>query len=696
MIMPGMMLLCLLMANPLLSRDQETQDSIALLIQGAERDSNLVNLYLDLSRSFYPGNIEAGIRSAHAGYLLAQEMDYPQGTMSTAAALGFLYKSIVEFDSARVFLEVSIALADSLHDLHQLVKNYNDYGSLLRRKGFHSSALEYHQKSFQLSKKIGDTLNWANAAIYSAMISQDRLEYDSAIHYFYTALRIYESLGHKRNIGIAYLNIGDVYYELEEPQSAIRFYRKGLPLFLEANDLRNAGLSYNKIGTIHSFNSDYDSALYFYWKAYGYYDSTDNRSGLAHVNINIGNAYSNKGLYKEAEPYYGKAIEAFRTMGYLRGYQNALMSQAGSYMDQGKWQEALDIYAQCIEIARQIDPQALLGVYSALADIYRELGNPGKALEYQDLYIGVKDSVFQLEKIEAIADTELKYEKEKNQARILTMQKEGLEKDIALGKRTRQRNSYLFSGSGVVMVLIFLFSYYSQRSRKNKIIADQRILQLEEEKKLLAARSIVEGQEEERKRIASELHDGLGVLLSSAKMHFSTIRDRSPEALPVIEKAAKLLEQASGDVRRISHNMMPGLLTKYGVFEAAEELFEQLDEVEGIRAEITIEGDTKRLPENTEIMLYRIFQEMVNNTLKHAGAQHIKLVLTIASSRLSVVYSDDGKGFDFEEKIKERSLGLTGLKSRVKFLGGELEARSQPGKGVRYAFTIGAAGIEDH
>ena len=176
---------------------------------------------------------------------------------------------------------------------------------------------------------------------------------------------------------------------------------------------------------------------------------------------------------------------------------------------------------------------------------------------------------------------------------------------------------------------MFLFIFNRHKARKDRIIAEQRIFQLEEEKKLLAARSIIEGQEEERKRIAKELHDGLGVLLSTAKMQFTTIKDKSPENKPLIERATKLLEQAAGDVRRISHNMMPGLLTRFGLYEATEDLMEELDETKGLTATCRIKGDTKRLPENTEIMLYRVIQEMVNNTLKHAEAKNISINMNI-------------------------------------------------------------------
>jgi signal transduction histidine kinase len=335
-----------------------------------------------------------------------------------------------------------------------------------------------------------------------------------------------------------------------------------------------------------------------------------------------------------------------------------------------------------------VNPQSLLNVYSEIVGIYKATGNSDKALEYQDKYIALNDSVYHLEKVQAIADTELKYEKEKDQARILAMEKETLEKDMALERRTRQRNSYLFGGTGAVLIFVFLFSYNNQRTRKNRVIAEQRIRQLEEEKKLLAARSIVEGQEEERKRIAKELHDGLGVLLSSAKMHFTSIRDQSPEARPMIDKATKLLEQASGDVRKISHNMMPGLLTKLGLYEAVEDLFEQVSEMEGINARVMIEGEQARLNENTEIMLYRIIQEMVNNALKHAEAGNIRLDMEIFPDKININFSDDGKGFILTDMEKSKSMGLKSIESRTNFMNGMVSLVSSPGKGTQYSISV--------
>ena len=208
---------------------------------------------------------------------------------------------------------------------------------------------------------------------------------------------------------------------------------------------------------------------------------------------------------------------------------------------------------------------------------YSKQGNYRQALESYRLYDSVYQIIYNMEKEKVMADLEMKYQNEKKQAQILTLERDNL-------KKAKQKNIFLFTGIGLIAIGIFAFLFFRQRAVKDKIIAQQRIRQLEEEKKLLAAKSLVEGQEEERKRIASEIHDGLGVLLSTTRMQFSTIAVSNPEAKTLIEKASKMLEQASNDARMISHNMMPGLLTKLGLYEAVADLSEKLSETESLEA----------------------------------------------------------------------------------------------------------------
>jgi signal transduction histidine kinase len=280
-----------------------------------------------------------------------------------------------------------------------------------------------------------------------------------------------------------------------------------------------------------------------------------------------------------------------------------------------------------------------------------------------------------------LSEFQVKYEKEKDQAQILKLEKENL-------RKTNQRNGYMFTGIGIIALALFNFAYFRQRARHTRIIAEQKIRQLEEEKKLMAAKLLVEGQEEERKRIATELHDGLGVLLSATKMQFSVIKDKSPENRELIAKATHMLEQASGDVRKISHNMMPGLLTKLGFFDAVEDLFEHIGDTEELNTNCSILGLKERFAENKEIMLYRIVQEMVNNSLKYAHAKNINLKIVTDNTMLDLIYTDDGVGFDKTALPDSESIGLKSIESRVNFLTGKMKLDSSPGHGVKYSIQV--------
>lgn len=133
---------------------------------------------------------------------------------------------------------------------------------------------------------------------------------------------------------------------------------------------------------------------------------------------------------------------------------------------------------------------------------------------------------------------------------------------------------------------------------------------------------------------------------------------------------------------------MPGLLTKLGFFEAVEDLFEHIGDTTGMNAICNISGKRERPAENKEIMMYRIIQEMVNNTLKHADARNIELTVNIVPDLMEISYSDDGKGFDYEKMLEKESFGLKSIQSRVDFLNGKLKIESNPGKGTRYYMEI--------
>ncbi len=600
-----------------------------------------------------------------------------------------VYRTMYSLDSALIFCDKAISLADSINDKSSLASLYALKGHILFLSSGPKAGIDHYKNSYKLFKELSDSSGISNSSNGIGAMYMRLSKYDSAIYYFIELVSISEKLGFEESLGKGYLNLGISYLEIKDYDNALIYFNNSIPINEKHKRLDFISMAYNGLGNVSRFKGQMKDALSYYNIALENAESINDKKNEANILNNIGNVHESEGQYDQALHFYEEAKSRFEYVsdwdGFTSSYMNiGLINARNKNIDQ-----ALKIYDSCLIIAKKFGSlYRIQEIYNATYKAYQIKKDYKSAFENLESYNIIKDSIFNIEKMEIITDLQLKYEKEKDQARILALENENLEKDLDLRKRTNQRNVYLFTGSGTIVLILFLFIFYRHKSKKDKIIADQKIKQLEEEKKLLAAKFLVEGQEEERKRIAQELHDGLGVLLSTTKMQFTSIKDKSPKNKSIIEKATKLLEQATGDVRKISHNMMPGLLTKYGFYEAAEDLFDTVNETAGLNAEVKIVGDTKRLLENTEIMLYRVLQEMVNNTIKHAEAKNILLDIDIQTKSLNINYKDDGIGFNVEKKIESKSIGLQSIQSRVNFLNGSIEAKSEPGKGINYLLQI--------
>ena len=193
---------------------------------------------------------------------------------------------------------------------------------------------------------------------------------------------------------------------------------------------------------------------------------------------------------------------------------------------------------------------------------------------------------------------------------------------------------------------------------------------------------MIEGQEAERLRIAKDLHDSLGGLLSTVKAHFTTIQKEIEqlEKLNITEKTNSLIDEACIEVRRISHNMMPHALSISGLKGAIEDIATNLREED---FQVTLEIDELPEMENTrEVMIYRLIQEIISNIRKHANAKSVLIQLLSHEDGLNLLMEDDGKGFDYDAAIAKGGLGLKSINSRVQFLDGNIEWDSHVERGT--------------
>ena len=592
---------------------------------------------------------------------------------------GYLRAEI--YDSSILYCDSAIRLASSKGDkARQAELNITKGNALLYSQG-PEKGLEPYGESYLLFTSIGDSSGIARALNGMGVMYKKMGLNDSAVICYMQLVTIAEKNGYEQTLGMGYLNLGILYQDMLEFEKANHYLDHSIPINEKYRTDLVAMALMNK-GMIHHEKNEDDSALVKYRQALAIYSTLDKKKNLADLYNNFGNLYFDSSDLDSASYYYIRAKEIYEELVNWYTFCQVYYNLALITHEQGNNDKALVMLDSCLVLAKEYDNTELESLaYKSKFKAYSKKGMYKQALKNYLYYDSVNEIIYNLEKEELIAEKEMKYQNEKKQAQYLALERDYL-------KKSKQNNIYLFTAIGIIALITFAFLYFRQRAVKDSIITEQRIRQLEEEKKLLAAKSLVEGQEVERKRIASELHDGLGVLLSTTKMQFSVMREKSPENQELIEKASRLLEQASTDVRKISHNMMPGLLTKLGLFEAVMDLFDKISETEGLNVRIDIPEEAERIPENKEIMVYRIIQELVNNTLKHAKAKNIEIQMQMLPGHLDFIYSDDGKGFDVEEKLESKSLGLTSIQSRVNFLNGKSQFHSEPGKGVSYKLEI--------
>ncbi|MEP6847058.1 MAG: histidine kinase, partial [Panacibacter sp.] len=265
-------------------------------------------------------------------------------------------------------------------------------------------------------------------------------------------------------------------------------------------------------------------------------------------------------------------------------------------------------------------------------------------LKYFEQYDSIRNVLQENEQFAAVAEAEEKYQSAKKEKQIQQQQFE-----------IKQRN-YWIIGISVLLLLggLLGYSYYRRYRLKQQAHLHHEIIK----QKDLATRAVIEAEERERKRIASELHDGVGQMMSAAKMNLSAIKSNlsfiSGDQEHNFDKIVGLIDESCQEVRTVSHNMMPNALLKAGLAAAVREFIDKIDE-HLIKINLYTEGLNQRIDSNIETVLYRVVQECVNNVIKHAGANHLDISLIKDADGISATIEDNGKGFEISgtQNLKE-------------------------------------------
>ncbi|WP_432411566.1 tetratricopeptide repeat-containing sensor histidine kinase [Rasiella sp. SM2506] len=483
-------------------------------------------------------------------------------------------------------------------------------------------------------------------------------------------------------------SLANLYNKTEDFETSLVYYNIANEAALEMGDMKAAGVITSNKGNLLLKMSREEEALDAFKKGKALkLKGGASPVSIAFTELNLGTAFVKLNQDEKAMTSLNEALATFQEQGYQTGIAEALPERGILYIKQGKYDLAI---IDCEQAKTLIDaikvPELMSKACECLYDAYKRNGNFEKALSNFELYTVARDSIINEKNIKYLTQIEMQYDfnkKQEEQEEILQKEKR-LKRNILLGLVILA----IFS----IVIILFLrkrMQYKNKLAMQTEALQQQKITELQQKNKLLAMNSMIEGQEAERLRIAKDLHDSLGGLLSTVKAHFTTIQKEIEQLseLNLTEKTNNLIDEACIEVRRISHNMMPHALSLSGLQGAIEDVATHLKEQGyGVTLEVT------NLPENIEptkeVMIYRLVQEITSNIRKHAEAKNILIQLVGHHQEINLLVEDDGKGFIFEEAVAKGGLGLKSINSRVAYLDGCIDWDTQPNNGTSLTINI--------
>lgn len=618
-------------------------------------------------------------------------------------------------DSLRLVLTV-------MKDDTTKVLKYYEYGDLFS-DNVPDTATLYYNKGKALAEKLDFKKGIGAYASHYIVILNNRGEYGEALQLAKEALTIFKALDDKKELSTAYLNVGSEWQYLSDFQLAAENYLEAKKLAEETGDLRTqrtannnlAGIFLNlqqyqkgkeyaeaslaiakkiksdyatasslyNIATAETYLKQYDTALVHYREVEEIGKRINDYMFILDGWLGAAGAYSGLKKYTEAEENYNQVVVLSREKKAVEYELYAYMGLAEMLLNTGRYHMANAPIKAGITIAQKNEAKyELKDLYYKASSMEEKAGKPSEALVYWKKFQLLNDSIINEKNKSDINLIEAKYESEKKQNLIRQLESEKQIHQLAI----RQKNilNYVLAGSAVALLFIIILTYRNYRNRQK--LQQQRINELETEKQLAATEAVLKGEERERSRLAKDLHDGLGGMLSGIKYSFQTMKGNlvmTSENQEAFERSMDMLDSSIKEMRRVAHNMMPEALVRFGLDTALKDFCNDINQSGVLKVNYQSMGlENAAIDQTTAIAIYRIVQELVNNIIKHAGANRAIVQVSRIEHALSLTVEDDGKGFDTGILKRVKGIGWDNIQNRVDFLKGKLDIQSAHEKGT--------------
>ncbi|MEL6559083.1 MAG: ATP-binding protein [Bacteroidota bacterium] len=566
-------------------------------------------------------------------------------------------------DSIRIVVLKNLAFYSN--DPKQGIKYADQLIKLARKnKNIEYIARGYLQKGYKLLH-LGDNVKASKCLLESISYSK--------------------SIEHVELLATGLSAIADIYSSLGDHSNAISYYRQSIDALENSkDDGTRAGISLNLGDEYFKINQP-DSAMFYFEIAGEVYKRYHYDRGIAYYIGNTGKVYASLGQNELAKERLDQAVSILLDLGDLQPICNYLLETAVIYQKNNQYAFATDYAQQSLDYAKEYNlKQEISDANQKLSEIYELMGQHDQSLLHYKDFIAYRDSIINLETVRDMASQQTEFEVNLRESEI-----SNLEKDKQL------QQTYI-----IIVVILLLLSlvailYFRQRFRTSRLLAvaqqkehSNRVSSLLQTQETRALQAMVRGKEDERKHLAKDLHNHLGSLLATVKMNLNGLESPDKAKYNTI---IHLVDQATQDVRNISHELNMGVSDDFGLLPALKELVNHLRKAKQLEISLSAGIDGVQMDSQSEILIYRIVQELISNALKHAEASTLSISLTgiEEGNIISILVEDDGKGFSPNASAKgSNGIGLNSLKEMIQKLDGEINIDSQPERGTVISIDI--------
>lgn len=517
---------------------------------------------------------------------------------------------------------------------------------------------------------------------------------DRAIKNYIEAQKFYAKAGDSVKMYQTIVDLGRLYSGSEYYLEAINMFEQVREFAHNSRDTLLEARMLQQIGEIYIARKQIDEAT-DYLKRASRLNLLIQDTILSQINeLTITALRGRKQLFSDQPDSIKLELSRYDSIRY-HSFLPSIHLHVGMYnMYAGKYRLAAYYFQQGLELAGH-NTFVKRELYRKLAESYERMNDYSTALKVMKNYSLFNDSLNDASKATSIQEMLLKYRDVERTSELKEMERD---RNITeLKSRMQKVLSYALLVGAVIMLIVsyIIIRSYQERLNANQIITKQneelnqrKINELESNLKIETMSSMLQGQEVERERIARDLHDSLGGLLSTVKLHFDAIQAKNPDIIKHKEynKAYTLLDEACSEVRTISNNMQPGALLKMGIVPAINDLVNRIESEETPHIEFIHYGGLNDLPIVLGLHIYRIVQELLFNCIKHAHAKEILIQLIRNEEDLEIMVEDDGHGYDPHDVRK--GMGTENVSARVNFLKGEISVHSVIGTGTTTTITI--------